>query len=176
MKRVVALIACALPLAFTSAATASSATHETAGPTGDTFVCDDGETHMITGGTLKVTTHEDENAAGGFSFTSTIVPPRVTAVNSSGEGFRAVGAVLFGATGNPAGSVQSTFTFSIQLMSVGGGRLTASSSSLTRQLLLRPRNLRRARVERAGWAHGRSAIEAAREPALCAAASAGLDS
>ena len=122
MKRIITLIACALPLAFTSAATASPATHETGDPTGDTFVCDDGETYTITGGTLKVTTHEDENAAGGFNFTSTIVPQRVTAVNSSGDEFRAVGAVWFGATGNPAGSVQSTFTFSIQLVSVGGGR------------------------------------------------------
>ena len=67
------------------------------------------ETYTITGGTLKVTLHEDENAAGGFNFTSTIVPQRVTAVNSSGDEFRAVGAVWFGATGNPAGSVQSTF-------------------------------------------------------------------
>jgi hypothetical protein len=122
MKRVITLIACALPLAFASAATASPAIHETGDPTGDTFVCEDGETYTITGGTLKVTTHEDENAAGGFNFTSTIVPQRVTAVNSSGDEFRAVGAVWFGATGNPAGSVQSTFTFSIQLVSVGGGK------------------------------------------------------
>jgi hypothetical protein len=122
MKRIITLIACALPLAFTSAATASPAIHITEDPTGDTFVCDDGETYTITGGTLKVTLHEDENAAGGFNFTSTIVPQRVTAVNSSGDEFRAVGAVWFGATGNPAGSVQSTFTFSIQLVSVDGGK------------------------------------------------------
>jgi hypothetical protein len=121
MKRVITLIACALPLAFASAATASPAIHETADPTGDVFVCG-GETYTITGGTLKVTLHEDENAAGGFNFTSTIVPQRVTAVNSSGDEFRAVGAVWFGATGNPAGSVQSTFTFKIQLVSVDGGK------------------------------------------------------
>jgi hypothetical protein len=94
MKRVLALIACVLPLAFATAATASPAIHFTEDPTGDVFVC-------------------DENAAGGFNF---------TAVNSDGDEFRAVGAVWFGATGNAAGSVQSTFTFKIQLVSVGGGR------------------------------------------------------
>jgi hypothetical protein len=121
MKRVLTLIACALPLAFATAATASPAIHETADPTGDVFVCDNGETYTITGGTLKVTMHEDVNAAGGFNFTATIVPKGVTAVNSSGAEFRAVGASWFGATGNPAGSFQGTFTFKIQLVSVGGG-------------------------------------------------------
>jgi hypothetical protein len=43
-------------------------------------------------------------------------------VNSDGDLFRAVGAVWFGATGNPTGNVQSTFTFKIQLVSVGGGK------------------------------------------------------
>jgi hypothetical protein len=121
MKRVLTLITCALPLAFATAASASPAIHLTEDPTGDVFVCG-GETYTITGGTLKVTLHEDENAAGGFNFTATIVPQGVTAENSSGDEFRAVGAVWFGATGNPAGSVQSTFTFKIQLVSVGGGK------------------------------------------------------
>jgi hypothetical protein len=44
------LIACALPLAFTTAATASPAIHSTEDPTGDMFVCDSGETYTITGG------------------------------------------------------------------------------------------------------------------------------
>ena len=95
MKRVITLIACALPLAFASAATASPAIHETDDPP-ETCSSGGGETYTITGGTLKVTMHEDENAAGGFNFTSTIVPQRVTAVNSSGDEFRAVGAVWFG--------------------------------------------------------------------------------
>jgi hypothetical protein len=122
MKRFLTLIACALPLVFAMSATASPAMHFTENPTGDVFVCDGGETYTITGGTLKITVHEDVNAAGGFNFTSTIVPKGVTAVNSSGDEFRAVGAVWFGATGNPAGNVQATFTFKIQLVSVGGGK------------------------------------------------------
>ncbi len=122
MKRVLTLIACVLPLAFAATATASPAIHFTEDPTGDVFVCESGETYTITGGALRVTLHEDENAAGGFNFTATIVPRGVTAVNEDGDEFRAVGAVWFGATGNAAGSVQSTFTFKIQLVSVGGGR------------------------------------------------------
>src|SRR5688572_4546728 len=102
MKRVLTLIACVLPLALATAATASPAMHITEDPTGDVFVCEGGETYTITGGTLRVTLHEDENAAGGFNFTATIVPRRVTAVNSDGDEFRAVGAVWFGATGNAA--------------------------------------------------------------------------
>jgi hypothetical protein len=120
MKRVLALMACALPLAFASAATASPAIHEIGDPTGLVFVCG-AETYTITGGTLKVTLHQDENAAGGFNFTATIVPQGVTAVNSSGDEFRAVGATSFGATGNPAGRVQGTSMFTIQLVSVGSG-------------------------------------------------------
>ena len=122
MTRVLMLVACVLPLAFATAATASPAIHSTEDPTGDVFVCEGGETYTITGGTLRVTQHEDENAAGGFNFTATIVPQGVTAVNSDGDEFRAVGAVWFGATGNPAGSFQATFTFKIQLVSVGGGK------------------------------------------------------
>jgi hypothetical protein len=122
MKQVLALIACVLPLAFATAATASPAIHFTEDPTGDVFVCGGGETYTITGGTLFLTMHEDENAAGGFNFTATITPRGVTAVNSDGDPFRAVGAVWFGATGNPSGSVQSTFTFKIQLVSVGDGK------------------------------------------------------
>jgi hypothetical protein len=121
MKRFLTLIACVLPLAFATAATASPAIHFTEDPTGDVFVCED-DTYTITGGTLFWTLHEDENAAGGFNFTATIVPRGVTAVNSDGDEYRAVGAVWFGATGNAAGNVQSTFTFKIQLVSVGGGR------------------------------------------------------
>jgi hypothetical protein len=122
MKRFVALLACAVPLVFATAASASPAIHFTEDPTGDVFVCEGGETYTITGGTLVWTLHEDENAAGGFNFTATIVPRGVTAVNSDGDEFRAVGAVWFGATGNAAGNVQSTFTFKIQLVSVGGGK------------------------------------------------------
>jgi hypothetical protein len=122
MKRALALIACVLPLAFATAASASPAIHFTEDPTGDVFVCEGGETYTITGGTLFWTLHEGESAAGGFNFTATIVPRGVTAVNSDGDLFRAVGAVWFGATGNPSGSVQSTFTFKIQLVRVGGGK------------------------------------------------------
>jgi hypothetical protein len=91
-------------------------------PTGDVFVCGGGETYTITGGALNRTLHEDENAAGGFNVTAPLVPRRVTALNSDGDAFRAVGSVWFVATSNPSGSVQGTFTFKIQLVSVGGGR------------------------------------------------------
>lgn len=121
MKRVLTLIACVLPLVFAMAATASPAIHFTEDLTGDVFVCEGG-TYTITGGTLFWTLHEDENAAGGFNFTVTIVPRGVTAVNDDGDEFRAVGASWFGATGNAAGSVQSTATFKVQFVSVGGGR------------------------------------------------------
>jgi hypothetical protein len=129
MRRFLLILFAAVPLLLATGANASGpAVHFTEDPTGDVFVCEDA-TYTVTGGEIAITFHEGESASGNLNFTGTIVPRKVTAVDDEGNEFRAVGATWFGGTFNAQrGSFQGTFTFKIQLVSVGGG--TADSVNL----------------------------------------------
>ena len=124
MGKFTALLAIA-GLALLTAATAtanSPAIHSTEDVTGDVFVCED-ETYTVTSGEIAFTFHEGSSASGNGNFTATIVPKNVIFEDSDGDAYRAVGAVWFGGTFNAQkGSFQGTFTFKLQIVSVGGGK------------------------------------------------------
>ena len=135
MRKLSALAAVIVALASSVAASANSgAIHFTEDPTGDVFVCEDA-TYTVTSGEIALTIHEGESASGNANFTATIVPRGVTAVDSEGNEYRAVAAVWFGDTFNAqTGSFQTTVTFKVHFVSVGGGKadgvnLTAHGSS-----------------------------------------------
>lgn len=112
-------------VALFAAATAVAngpAIHFTEDVTGDIFVCED-ETYTATSGEIAFTIHEGSSASGNGNFTATIVPKNLLLEDGDGDPYRAVGAVWFGGTFNAQqGSFQGTFTFKIQIVSVGGGK------------------------------------------------------
>jgi hypothetical protein len=105
-----------------SALASDPAVHDEASVVGDQFVCGS-TTYTITQGTVHSVMHETTNASGNTSFTFTLTPRNVVAINGATT-VAIVGAFWVGATFQPKnGNGQFTITAHFQLVEQGTGTI-----------------------------------------------------